>query len=105
MTFIPGDTVVVYNQKMSGEPIIEGRAVVVKPAGVADQYKVRFPPDRGSKSGTVFTRFVYPGECQTDPDAYLAKAKAEWRRGWANPNDPNISLSEGVSRAMAGLGL
>lgn len=74
MSFKKGDVVCVYSQKMSGEPILEGRAKVIKSSGVRDQYIVRF------ENGERATRFVYGGECQTDPSGHIKKAQDEWRR-------------------------
>lgn len=79
-SFQNGAEVTVYNQTMSGQPIIEGRATVVKPTDVGDQYQVRFPGDR-----TLYNRFVYPGRCQDDPQGYLVDAQKAWaeRQGGA----------------------
>lgn len=75
MSFQKGDVVCIFNSKMSGEPLFEGRATIIKPTGVPDQYRVRF--NDGMEHGE-YTRFVYPGPHQADPDAYLAAVKREW---------------------------
>jgi len=75
MSFQKGDVVAVYNQTMSGRPLFEGRAEIIKPTGVKDQYLVRF---MGVGSDGLYNRFVYPGECQADPEAYFAKVLADW---------------------------
>jgi hypothetical protein len=78
-SFRKGDRVTVYNQKLNGEPIIEGRGIIVGKGDVEHQYRVKF--DRrapGEGPNERFLRFVFRGECQDDPEAYLAKAKAEW---------------------------
>ena len=77
--FKKGDTVVVYNQTLSGRPIIEGRAIVMRPTGIDNQYRVKFIGAKlGDPGRNGIDRFVYSGECQSEPDAYLAKAQAEW---------------------------
>jgi hypothetical protein len=81
MAFKTGDEVVVYNQNLSGKPIIEGRAIIVKTGEVADQYRVRFLNDGSRKT---YLRFVYPGDSQRMPDEYIAKAQAEWAAPYGN---------------------
>lgn len=76
--FHEGDVVTVYNQRYDGRPIIEGRAVITGPGEAHDQYRVRF---RGGADGrTTYLRFVFPGECQTDPAGYLSAAQADFDR-------------------------
>lgn len=82
MPFKTGEIVTIYNQKFSGEPICEGRATIIKPSGVPDQYRVRF--NDGMEHGT-YLRFVYSGECQTDPEGYIAAAKLAWHEGQVEP--------------------
>lgn len=79
--FAKGAVVVVFNQTMSGEPIIESkRAIVVKALDGGHLYRVRFPgAGLGDPGRTGVDRFVWPGEPQTAPEAYLAKALADWR--------------------------
>ena len=69
----PGDKVTILNQDDSGNPIIEGEAVLIKcvrdaiPGGVPERWCVRFegdPPD------CVFGRFIYSEE-------EVAKVKGE----------------------------
>lgn len=72
--FHEGDLVTIYNSTISGRPFIEGVAIIEGASEVEDQYKVRF---RGS-AGESHYRFVYPGECQEDPEAYITKAVAEF---------------------------
>jgi hypothetical protein len=110
MAFKKGDDVFVYNRTFSGKPLLEGRARIVKPTGVPDQYTVRFfsLTDKGT-----YDRFVYAGRCQSDPEGFLADLVAEAKRGgWMAEdekaddfNDAKLSLSEGCNREMARLGL
>ena len=74
--FTKGDTVTVYNSVLGGKPIIEGKAEIAAPTEVGFQYKVRFQHE----PNTTYVRFVYPGECQDDPEGYIAKAVAEWEQ-------------------------
>lgn len=77
--FKKGDVVTVYNQTVGGKPIIEGRATVIKPTGVEFQYRVKFlDAQLGDPGRAGVDRFVYGGECQNDPETYIAKAQAEW---------------------------
>jgi len=71
--FHEGEWVHVYNQKFSGEPIYEGRACIVGPGDVGDQYRVRFDGER-----QTVLRFVWPGEPQEDELAWIKKLHAEW---------------------------
>lgn len=72
--FEPGDTVFVYNTKAAtSEPIMEGKGEILACSETEDHYTIRF------SDGTVVERFVYPGECQTDPDAYLKNAVQAWK--------------------------
>ena len=66
-------TVTVYNKTIFGKPIIEGQAKIVGFTKIEDQYKVRFNYEK-----QTVKRFVYPGECQSDPTGYIAKAQKEW---------------------------
>lgn len=102
MCFASGSTVTVFNQKLSGEPIIEGRAKIVKSTELTDQYRVKFID--GNDRGT-YSRFVYGGECQRDPPGYLAKAQADWRARAQNPVAQPTGLVQAVEREMALLGL
>lgn len=78
-TFKKGDVVTVYNQTFSGKPIIEGDAVIVGPTGVEFQYRVKFIGAKlGDPGRSGVDRFVFGGECQSDPAGYLTKAHAEW---------------------------
>lgn len=68
--FDRGDIVTVFNRTMSGRSMIEGRARVVKRLDEPHHYAVQF------RVGAVFDRqtferFVFPGDCQSDPEAYL----------------------------------
>ena len=77
--FARGDVVTIYNQTMSGKPIIEGRATIVRPTGVEFQYRVKFIGAKlGDPGRTGVDRFVFAGECQSDPQGYIAKAQKEW---------------------------
>jgi hypothetical protein len=49
---------------------MEGMAVVISRTREPDKYRVRF---RTVRDEGVFERFVYDGEQQTDPVAYLAR--------------------------------
>ena len=77
--FKKGDVVAVYNQTFSGKPIIEGRATIVRPTGVEFQYRVKFIGAKlGDPGRTGVDRFVFGGDCQADPEGYIAKAQKEW---------------------------
>lgn len=89
MAFQPGDLVHVYNSKMNGEPLYEGQAKVLSATGVPDQYKVRF-----LMAGEKYLRFVYAGECQSDPKAFLAKLQAEWKERWVGAEGPLSPVSD-----------
>lgn len=76
-SFKKGDLVTIYNKGWQNEPIIEGKARIVgKSPNGSDLYKVRFEGGLGER---VLERWVFGGECQSDPDSYIAKAQAEWR--------------------------
>lgn len=76
MTIKLNDRVYIYNSKFDGTPTLEGQAIVVGRGMVPDQFMVLFDNDR-----TKYARFVYEGECQTDPQAFLNKLLAERERG------------------------
>jgi hypothetical protein len=71
--FKPGDRVMVYTQNTTGMPIMEGLAIIECRTPIPHKYRVNY-----STRCTV-DRFVFGGECQTDPIGYLAKAQAGWR--------------------------
>lgn len=77
-TFKKGDRVTVYNQTMSGKPIIEGKATILGRGDVEDHYRVKFDNAELGDPGRNCKRFVFDGEPQSEPQAYLAKAVAEW---------------------------
>jgi hypothetical protein len=70
MTFKKGDIVTVYCSRFNGEPAIEGRATIVGPGHVSNQYTVRFEGARAP-----CRRFVFAGDAQDDPESYLAQAR------------------------------
>jgi hypothetical protein len=79
MAFKKGDEVVVYNQTFSGMPIIEGRAIIIRPTNVQYQYRVKFIGAKlGDPGRTGVDRFVFGGEPQANPNKYIAKAQKEW---------------------------
>lgn len=82
--FSKGDVVNVYNMTVSGKPFLEGRAAILAATNYADNhYRVRFIRPEGKSANDVLgdpaysrsgvQRFVYFGEAQTDPNAYLAE--------------------------------
>lgn len=70
--FNQGDRVAIFNSKMSGEPIYEGSATVVRRLEADNQYMVRF------EDGTVVERFAMakPGN---EADDCLEELRAKWR--------------------------
>ena len=81
--FRKGDTVNVYNTTLNRKAFLEGRATIMRPTGYTeDHYFVRFIRPEGKSANDVLgdpgysrrgvERFVYPGDAQTDPNAYLA---------------------------------
>jgi hypothetical protein len=80
--FSKGDVVNVYNMTFGGKPFLEGRATILASTGTEDHYRVRFVLPKGKSSNDVLgdhgysrrgvERFVYEGEAQTDPGAFLA---------------------------------
>lgn len=92
--FKRGDNVAVFNSTMNGEPLFEGWATIVDLIDVSHQYSVRFHRLPGQEAGP-YDRFVWPGECQDDPEAWLAKAQQE-RLGQQRPNDiPEVAPGAG----------
>lgn len=77
-TFKKGDRVTVFNQTLSGKPIIEGTATILAVGEVEDQYRVSFDNAGLGDSGRNCFRFVVSGEAQDDPKAYIAKAQKDW---------------------------
>ena len=81
--FKKGDIVNVYNSTLSGRPFLEGRAVILRSTQVEDQYRVRFVRPTGKSANDLLgdpgysrkgvDRFVYGGEAQTDPHAFLVR--------------------------------
>lgn len=70
--FKKGDQVTIFNQSFSGQFVIEGQAVILKPIrDVDEQYRVRFIGLDGKPSlGEDYDRFVDPAG-QDSPQEYL----------------------------------
>jgi hypothetical protein len=71
-----GEIVTVFNQKITGEPMIEGRARIVGPAADEHQYRVRFLAEG---EGGTYDRYVFV-EHQADPQAALAAMVERWEQ-------------------------
>ncbi len=76
--FKRGDRVFIINSTMSGKPIYEGVAKVVRKGSVEGQYVVRFAnAGLGDPGRYGVERFVVP-EAQEDPWGYVQGLVKEW---------------------------
>ena len=78
MAFDVGERVHVFINRMDGRPTFEGTALIRKRDVVSDRYLVAFESDVAKGSKETFWRFVSPGEPQSDPYGWLAKAQRDY---------------------------
>lgn len=77
--FHEGDVVTIHAKTGDGRPYIAGTAVIVGCGYAEDEYRVQFQNRRGKNRDKVSIQSVHPGESQSDPAGYLAKAEAKWQ--------------------------
>ena len=90
MAFEIGARVHVFINRMDGRPTFEGTAVIRKRDVVSDRYLVAFESDIAKGKKDVYWRFVSPGECQSNPHEWLAKAQAQFdaaEKRWKEQHD------------------
>jgi hypothetical protein len=73
--FDKGDIVTVFNRTMSGAMMIEGHARIARRLDEPNLYSVQFKVGE-TFDRTAYDRFVFPGDCQADPEAWLRGALA-----------------------------